>query len=135
MGEITKDVYETTIEHLNSELSSINEELEDAEIDLSNIEKHTEEVLTFVYKLSSCWEEGSYQTRQKIQNLVFPTGVLWDKENKCYRTQDMNEAIKVINDISAVYNEVKEEATTDFTLLSPQVGMRRLERPTPTSRT
>ena len=29
----------------------------------------------------------------------------------------------------------RQKATTDSALLSPQVGMRRLERPTPTSRT
>ena len=135
LGEINKDVYDTTIEHLNTELASINSELEEAEIDISNIEKYTEEVLAFVCKLGSCWDNGSFQTRQKIQNLVFPTGVLWDKENKCYRTENMNEAIKIINAISATYKDEKEEATTDFALLSPQVGMRRLERPTPTSRT
>ncbi len=37
---------------------------------------------------------------------------------------------------SKVYGEgEKEKATTDFARLSPSVGMRRLERPTPTSRT
>ena len=135
LDEITKDVYQATIEHLNSELAFINQGLEETEIDLSNIEEYTEEVIAFICKLGSCWEDGSFQTRQKIQNLVFPTGVLWDKENKCYRTENMNEAIKIINSISDTYKEKKEEATTDFALLSPQVGMRRLERPTPTSRT
>ena len=128
MDEITKDVYQATIEHLNSELAFINQGLEETEIDLSNIEEYTEEVIAFICKLGSCWEDGSFQTRQKIQNLVFPTGVLWDKENKCYRTENMNEAIKIINSISDTYKEKKEEATTDFALLSPQVGMRRLER-------
>ncbi len=33
------------------------------------------------------------------------------------------------------YRGGKEKATTDFARLSPSVGMRRLERPTPTSRT
>ena len=37
--------------------------------------------------------------------------------------------------ISASYKENKTKATTDFARLSLSVGMRRLERPTPTSRT
>ena len=37
--------------------------------------------------------------------------------------------------ISANYKEDKTKATSNFHCLSPSVGMRRLERPTPTSRT
>ena len=37
--------------------------------------------------------------------------------------------------ISATYKEDKTKATSNFHCLSPSVGMRRLERPTPTSRT
>ena len=36
---------------------------------------------------------------------------------------------------SGIYGGKKEKATNDFHRLSPCVGMRRLERPTPTSRT
>ena len=40
-----------------------------------------------------------------------------------------------IDPFTAVCEGEKEKATTDFARLSPSVGMRRLERPTPTSRT
>ena len=36
---------------------------------------------------------------------------------------------------SGIYSGKKEKTTNDFHRLSPSVGMRRLERPTPTSRT
>ena len=135
LGKINDDIYHVTIEHLNSQMAVINQEIQETEIDLSNMTDKISDVLVFVCNLSNCWNEGPYETRQKIQNLIFPEGVLWDEKNQCYRTENMNEAIKIINDISATYNEAKEEATTDSALLSPQVGMRRLERPTPTSRT
>ena len=57
---------------------------------------------------------------------MFPTEVLWDKENKCYRTENMDEAIKIINSTSDTYKGVKEKAATDSALLSPQVGMRQV---------
>ena len=60
---------------------------------------------------------------------------MWDEQNQRYRTIKVNEAISVLDVISDNCKDGKEEATTDSALLSPSVGMRRLERPTPTSRT
>ena len=42
---------------------------------------------------------------------------------------------KIFRRFTASCEGGKEKATTDFARLSPSVGMRRLERPTPTSRT
>ncbi len=44
-----------------------------------------------VTELSRLWREGSLETCQKLQNLLFPNGVLWDKEKDNYRTFDGNE--------------------------------------------
>ncbi len=135
LGKINDDVYQVTIEHLSSEKAKINQEILKTEIDLSNMDKNINDVLVFVCNLRTCWNEGSYFTRQKIQNLVFPEGIMWDEQNQRYRTIKVNEAISVLDVISDNCKDGKEEATTDSALLSPSVGMRRLERPTPTSRT
>ncbi len=50
-----------------------------------------------------------------------------------YRTENENEVFKIFRRFTAVCEGEKEKATTDFARLSPSVGMRRLERPTPTS--
>lgn len=52
-----------------------------------------------------------------------------------YRTENENEVFKIFRRFTAVCEGEEEKATTDFARLSPSVGMRRLERPTPTSRT
>ena len=48
-----------------------------------------------------------------------------------YRTENENEVFKIFRRFTAVCEGEKEKATTDFARLSPSVGMRRLERPTP----
>ena len=50
-------------------------------------------------------------------------------------TFDENEMFKIMRLFSSNYKNEKQKATDDFSHLSPFVGMRRLERPTPTSRT
>ena len=52
-----------------------------------------------------------------------------------YQTESENEVFKIMRLFSSNYKNEKQKATDDFSHLSPFVGMRRLERPTPTSRT
>ena len=52
-----------------------------------------------------------------------------------YQTESENEVFEIVRLFSSTYSDRKEKATTENARLSPCVGMRRLERPTPTSRT
>ena len=54
---------------------------------------------------------------------------------KAKPTENENEVFKIMRLFSSTYSDKKEKTTNDFHRLSPFVGMRRLERPTPTSRT
>ena len=45
----------------------------------------------------------------KIQNLLFPSGTLWDKEIGNYRTFDENRALLVIQRISGSYKMKKRK--------------------------
>ena len=135
MGEIDRDIYNATSEHLNSQLTQIDKALQEAERDLSNEKKYIADVIAMSCKLGTLWQEGDFRTRQKLQNLVYPDGILFDKHLGCYRTENENEVFRIFRSISTSYIVEKEKAAKENTPLSPLVGMRRLERPTPTSRT
>ena len=81
------------------------------------------------------WQDGDFASRQKLQNLVFPSGIYFDKNTDDYRTETGNEVFKTFRLFSSSCKDGIEKATTDINRLSLLVGMRRLERPTPTSRT
>ena len=135
MGEIDRDIYSATSEHLNSQLTQIDKALQEAERDLSNEKKYIADVIAMSCKLGTLWQEGKFRTRQKLQNLVYPDGILYDKHLGSYRTENENEAFRIFRSISTSDKVEKEKATKENAPLSPLVGMRRLERPTPTSRT
>ena len=135
MGEIDRDIYNATSEHLNDQLTKIDKALQEAERDLSNEKKYIADVIAMSCKLGSLWQEGDFRTRQKLQNLVYPDGILYDKHLGSYRTENENEVFRIFRSISTSYKVEKEKAASEKSLLSPLVGMRRLERPTPTSRT
>ena len=135
LGEIDRDIYNVTSEHLNDQLTQIHKALQEAERDLSNEKKYIDDVIAMSCKLGTLWLEGDFRTRQKLQNLVYPDGILFDKHLGCYRTENENEVFRVFRSISTGYIVEKEKAASEKSHLSPLVGMRRLERPTPTSRT
>ena len=135
MGEIDKEIYTATAAHLNDQLTQIHKALQEAERDLSNEKKYISDVIAMSCKLGTLWQDGDFRTRQKLQNLVYPDGILFDKHLGCYRTENENEVFRIFRSISTGYIVEKDKATGENPPLSPYVGMRRLERPTPTSRT
>ena len=135
LDEISEDIYKTSIAHLNTEFAEIERGFENANKNLSNMEKFVDKAVLMCCKLGELWRSGDFESRQKLQNLMFPNGILLNKENSNYRTENENEVFRIMRLFSSTYENKKEKATDDFTHLSPCVGMRRLERPTPTSRT
>ena len=99
------------------------------------MEKFVDRAMLMCCQLGDLWVDGDFESRQELQKLVFPSGILLDKENGNYRTENENEVFKIMRLFSSTYSDKKEKATTENARLSPYVGKRRLERPTPTSRT
>ena len=135
LGEISEVVYQTTIRTLNKELAEIESGLAEADKNLSNLQKFIDEAIAMSCKLGTLWKNGDFASRQKLQNLLFPSGIYFDKNTDDYRTDNENEVFKLFRLFSSSCKNGKEKATSEFLRLSPNVGMRRLERPTPTSRT
>ena len=52
--------------------------------------------------------DSELELSQKIQNLLFPSGILWDKGIGNYRTIDENYALNIIHHISIGYENKKE---------------------------
>lgn len=95
MGEIPIDVYESTMSHINEQLSSLHHELEKCNENVSNKHRCIDEALVISCKLCELWKDGDFSTRQSLQKLVFPNGVLFDKHSDSYRTDSENEVFEV----------------------------------------
>ena len=117
LGDIPEDVYNITYRTLTKQKSDINIQLTEAKSNESNLEKTAHVALVTSCKLETLWNKGSYDNKQKIQNLVYPEGIYWDKVNKCYRTIKENESLRVIRTLSSSYEEDKiktKEKPCDF---------------------
>ena len=108
MGDIDEDVYAITVQTIQEKLAKIEIEIAKVKKNLSNLTSTVDEVVLTCCKLGGLWMNSELMLRQKKQNLLFPSGILWDKEIGNYRTFDENRALLVIQRISDSYINEKE---------------------------
>ena len=80
---------------------------------LSNLDRIMRDIIVSCCKLSDLWRMSDLETKQRIQNLTFPNGIFWDKENKHYRTENRTPIYDVFDGISASYGRKKETGSEE----------------------
>ena len=107
-GVIDEDVYHIALEENQKKLNNIILEMDKINKELSNSDSDVDSIVAMCCKLGTLWQESSSKTCQKLQNLVFPDGILWDKGIGDYRTIKTNEALVLISKISDTYKNKDE---------------------------
>ena len=107
--EIDEEVYAVTIETLQNKLAKNELELSKVKENLSNQDTTVQDIASTCCKLGCLWHNSELELCQKIQNLLFPNGILWDKEIGNYRTIDENKALAIILRLSDSCKNKKEE--------------------------
>lgn len=127
IGEIDEEVYRVTIDTLKSKLAEIETSLAQEQENLSNRSKFIERVISTTSKLGDLWRGGDFRGRQKIQNLVFPDGISYDKNSKRYRTDFVNPALEIFRRFSESYEATNKKADSESLPNLPLVEHTRLE--------
>lgn len=98
-----------TVEALQKDIDQITLELSKYDKDLSNLENRISDVLVMCCHLGNMWKQADLLTAQKLQNLLFPDGIYWDKGIDGYRTITENAGLAVIRRITGSYRKEKEK--------------------------
>lgn len=69
------------------------------------------------------WQRGDYVFRQKLQKIMFPEGVSFDKNTSDYRTFSTNPVAELIACIVATYADRQTKSDCDFHRQSLDVEM------------
>lgn len=108
-GEIDDEIYSMTVEALQSEIGEIVLELEKYNKDLSNLETRVNDALIMCCHLGRTWREADLEAAQKLQNLLYPNGIFWNKQIDNYRTIGENTALATMRKISTIYKNKNEK--------------------------
>ncbi|KAA9338801.1 recombinase family protein [Adhaeribacter soli] len=110
---LNKDLYEKYSVKLKGERKEIEVELEKTEKPLSNRKNFIELGLKMGVNLCESWEKGDYRERRRVQSVVFPEGVTFDKEKQGYRTSRVNVFFSLTALFSERLKEMKKGKTSD----------------------
>ena len=119
-------MYTLALQTNQEKLDKILLEIETVKKNLSNFSINVDEVIEMCCKLGVLWQESSLDICQKLQNIIFPEGIFWNKENSTYRTEKTNKAIELMARISTIYKQKKRGR---YTLVSQLVRVKGLEPP------
>ena len=113
-GKIDEETFNVTIQTLDERRGNLLLSIEDCERDLSNSDNEIEQIVATCSDLSTLWCDSDCETKQQIQVLVFPDGILWDREKSIYRTERRNTFFDIIDRFSGSYIKEKEETSFEI---------------------
>ena len=128
--DIDKDTFKVALEELESQKGILEKELKMVEGDLSNLAEYASSTIAICSKLGNLWNRHDFELCQKIQKLVHPQGIEWDKEKGCYRTFAENKVFEIFRTISANYRNIWKQKADNSVELSALVAGGGLEPPT-----
>lgn len=88
--EITRDLYEKYTAKLNEEKAQMEQSLAKLPKQVSNLEEKINFVIEMADKLSVCWDSANYLVRQKLQFMLFPEGIAYNRKTDQCRTSKIN---------------------------------------------
>ena len=117
LGEIPSDVYEAGMKELQARKDTYTLEMEQWNEKLSNCSQMTPKIVATASNISSLWKSGSLEIKRRIQNLVFPEGLLWDKGISDYRTPKTSGFFDIMSRFSGTYLKTKETSSCELVSL------------------
>ena len=81
LGEVDNTIYKKFKEKYETQKGELQSKIENPSLSSSNLELAIDKALTLSESLEKIWVDGDLKQRQKLQNLVFPSGLGYDKSN------------------------------------------------------
>jgi site-specific DNA recombinase len=116
-GKLSDDEKQMVIDDVDIEKLEATEQLAELEQQQTISEANIEYALNFMANMAQQWSDASLELKQKLQNLIFPTGFEYDIQNDNF----------IINKISPLYRCVTPEMEADYAKSSLMVISRRIE--------
>ncbi len=108
LNNINSEVYNITIDKLKGDKAVLVEELERIKTITSNLSEYVNDSTLICSNIGNLWEKSDSNMKKKIQKLVFPKDIIFDKETRKYRTQNENKIFGLLGRISASWSETKK---------------------------
>ena len=106
LGAIDREMYDKFIVKYQAELAEKQGELRRISFDFSNLSKVLDTALNIASNIHNIWKLGTYAVKEKLQYLLFPEGIRYDRKNHVFRTGKIN---SIFNEIAWLSDALKNE--------------------------
>ncbi|HQW94253.1 MAG TPA: recombinase family protein [Saprospiraceae bacterium] len=130
LGELDKETYDLTFNHLNDEMRIVTKEMNTLSPKISNLEKLLSSAMEILSKLSHIWDSSNLEGKRRIQKTLFPDGILYDVKNHEYLTKKTNSFIYLTDYLSRSLKEEGIKKSRHLGGMSSGAPPARLERAT-----
>jgi site-specific DNA recombinase len=127
LGEIDKELYLKFVAKFKSEKQELDKQLQKQDITVSNLSEYINLSLNIASKLPSAWLSSNYAHKQKLQNLVFPEGIFYNRKNEECRTPRVNYIFSLIGSLSNTLDQQKSGINSSFRTNAALVPGTRIE--------
>ena len=107
-GKIDEETFSVAIQELEERKGEILLGIEKYDTELSNSQCPLDRLMLTCSDIASLWNDSDLETQRKVQFLIFPDGILWDKQMKQYRTLKCNDFFEIVSRISSTYKNNTE---------------------------
>ena len=121
-----QDICMRQLEKVEDEIAVIQKELEEKNQEILNLDNYIVYGMSLRSNMLKLWRLSSLGHKHTIQNLLFPDGIVWSKENDDIEPLSKNEFLFTWGLKSGSSGEIKNGQTADFSNLSalaPPVGL------------
>lgn len=121
-----QEICEKQLLKLEAEKDRIAKELDERSQEILNLDNYITFGMVLKDNILKLWQLSNLQQKRRIQNLVFPDGLVWSKENDDIEPVSKNEFLFVYALKSMSYNEKKSGQTVvsdDVSALAPEAGL------------
>ena len=129
--EMNQETYDKFLGRFEEERKTITKNLKDLGNRISNPIKTIEVAIDLATKLATTWDSSHINRQGKLQKLLFPNGIVYDRKNRAFRTEKVNSIFELMSSLTTLPNKNERRQTGDETRLSPCVRQRRFELPCP----
>ncbi len=132
---MTRETYDKLMAKLINEKQGILESMANSTEQISNLKKYYETGVSISSKLATGWTSREVSVKEKLQNLVFPEGIVYDFDNQRFQTPKTNELFQLIADLNCISEDDINKQGGIKATLSSLVGKTGFEPATPWSQT
>ncbi len=126
LGEIDRDVFEKIGGKLKSERTKIEAQITGTKNKLSNPTKFIENAMNICSNMSNLWVSVDFDGKLKLQEILFPRGIAYDKQIGKYRTPEINVIVELTSSLSNDFGQQKSGSSKKFfkkSALVPKAGI------------